>query len=277
MTTTTFDESAHPRQATGEFTAKVNDAPAGSLSTKYPTPVDTYVRDQQLAAGLFEAAKHTYMQANAASAAAQLRAAFPGAAMAIFSRDWEDDETQIRLAHILGEGLDDDIDFDESVDPDWLTPAQANAVQQARRLVREMGPDVSAYLEDSETDHVGWEEYILPLADEPDAVDTAGALVDSIEATQRSALDSALSDRDGRLISSIDTGEVAYQLWEGRVYDESPELGERLLAKFGSEEAAATAIAETTAYERFRDDIDWTVRERMSDALPAAAAEALAR
>lgn len=48
MTTTTFDESAHPRQATGEFAKKVNDAPTGTLDAVAALDAQTDARVSEL-------------------------------------------------------------------------------------------------------------------------------------------------------------------------------------------------------------------------------------
>lgn len=271
VTMSTFDESQHPRgQAAnaGQFTAKVNDSPTGSLTT-HEASAESIMKERRAAASVYLAARNAYFQANRDAAVATLRSRYPGGHLAIFTRNW--DEDQVRLHQILG---DEDIDF--TVDSEWegLTVEQRDAYRDASTWVREMGEDLSSFVPTSDEEHDGWYEYQLDLTVQPELPDVTQDLLDHLTPADRSRLDSRLSEMDGRMVSTIDTNEIAHQLREGIIGETEPELVEALQSEFGTLDAAAVEIAKTAAWDELRDDVDIHVRSMTFDAIYAGAEQA---
>lgn len=267
---TSFDESLHPRgQAAnaGQFATKTNDAPTATLGATSGASLEAILRERATAAAIHAQARATYLRSNRDAAIATLREQFPGAQMAIFTRNWDDDA--VKLHQVLGET---DIDF--TVGPEWeaLTVDQRKAGSAAESWIQEMGDDVELYVEPSEEEHDDWYEYQLDLTEQPAPSYAAGELVGNLAYSERSALDTALSDTDGRAISTFDTHEIAYQLQEG-YWAEADNLAfaDKLTARYGTIESAADAIAATPEWEELRDEVDRHAREQMIDHIGRAA------
>lgn len=266
----TFDASLHPRgQAAnhGQFINRTNDAPTGVLADPVESSTGSILKERANAASLHASARNTYLLANRDAATALLREQFPGVQMAIFTRNWDDD--QVRLHQLLGTA---NIDFTESTDWAELSKEQRDAYRDAQAWVREMGDDIASYLEPSDEEHDGWYEYQIDLTTQPQHTDAAHYTLEQLERSERSALCAALSDMDGRAISTFDTDEIVYQLQEG-YWAEADDLAlaDKLTARYGSIEKAADAIATSTEWGELREEVDRHAREQMIDHLARAA------
>ncbi|MBN9214823.1 MAG: hypothetical protein J0J04_08535 [Microbacterium sp.] len=267
---TSFDESLHPRgQAAnaGQFATKTNTAPTGTLASAGASTA-TLLEERATAAALHLAARDAYLRANKAAAIATLREQFPDASLVIFSRSLDEDE--VKLHQILG---NTDYDLTEIDDYNRLTAAQKDAYQSAQVWIQEMGDDVGTYIDEGGEDHDGWYEYQLDLSEQPFATSPVEKIVDQVSAAERSKLDTALSERDGRMISTVDTNEITYQLDEGLLAETDPDVVARLETQFGSLDSAARNIANTHAWSGLREDVDGYVRNHMFDAIVRAADE----
>lgn len=267
---TSFDESLHPRgQAAnaGQFAPKTNDAPTGTLNVAAGASLESIMRERATAAAIHSQARATYFRSNRDAAIATLRDQYPGAQTAVFTRSW--DEDAVKLHQVLG---DTDIDFTEDDGWNGLTVDQRKAASDAQLWIQEMGDEVGSYLDESDEEHDGWYEHQLDLTAQPAPSYAAGETVENLGYSERSALASALSDMDGRAISTFDTHEIAYQLTEGHWADvEEVDFAGKLTARFGSVEKAADEIARTSEWEQLRDEVDSYSREQMVDYIGRAA------
>jgi hypothetical protein len=222
------------------------------------------------AAAVFLAAKHTYMLANRDLAAARLRAEFPWATLAVFTRSWDDLEDRIVLSELIGP--DDTFDLeDDQARAAALSPEQVSALAEARTLIQDMGGDVSSYLDLPDQDHDGWHEYDLDLAAAPAPEDAYQQVTGALDLAGRDRLYNTLSETDGRMASMVDTTEIAYQITDGHLQDTDPDLADALIAKHGSAQAAAEAIADSDGWFAFREEVADDLHERVKDAIAESA------
>lgn len=108
-------------------------------------------------------AKHLADSLRAEYARLLLAEAFPGYALAVFARDWEEDEP--KLLQLLSDRRDlDDIDLTLS-NPAALPEEQRRAAYEAQLQIRLIGSDeeILEHLDPGETEHEGWEEFVLYL------------------------------------------------------------------------------------------------------------------
>jgi hypothetical protein len=108
-------------------------------------------------------AKHLADSLRAEYARLLLAEAFPGYTLAVFARSWGEDSP--RLLQVLSDRRDQiDIDLSES-NPAALPQAQQTAVYAAQLQITLIGSDdeILEHLDPGETDHEGWEEFVLYL------------------------------------------------------------------------------------------------------------------
>lgn len=95
-----------------------------------------------------------------------LREAFPGYTLAVFARDWNED--QPLLLQILSD-QPDQVDIDLSLSsPAFLPDDQRLAAYEAQLQIAKIGSDeeILEHLDPGEIEHEGWEEFMLSLAAE---------------------------------------------------------------------------------------------------------------
>lgn len=222
---------------------------------------------------MFAAVQTAYHQACHDEAVAQIRARFPWATRAVFTRSWTDPEDQLSLDQLIGG--DQVLELDMFPYPAELPAEQVQALQTARARVCELGSEVTAYLDLPDDEHDGWYEYDLDLTAAPGQRDPFAAVLDQLSVTDRANLDGALSERDGRMASMVDTTEIAYQITEGHLQETDPDLAEALIATHGTAQAAAEAIADSDAWFAFREEVADDLHERVKDAIAQAGAATL--
>lgn len=129
--------------------------------------VPPHVRSLELmksrAENVAASAKHLADTLRAEYARLLLAEAFPGYTLAIFSRNWDEDEP--KLLQILSDHRDlDDIDLSLS-SPAALPADQQSAAYAAQLQIRLIGSDdeILEHLDPGETEHEGWEEFVLYL------------------------------------------------------------------------------------------------------------------
>lgn len=215
------------READGRFGSQAHTSPEISLGTAGAGSSTENARHR--AAVLFSAAQTEYHRANVAAATQKLRTQFPWAGTAVFTRAWDDPEEAIQLSQLIG--ADDVLDFEDDPRTANLTRDQIATAADARRSIGELGPEVSAYLEEDEVSHDGWYEYQLDLTKALDRTRPEASFVDMLDEHGRNLLDAELSERDGRLVSVADLGEIDYQLTEGFLGCELSETAIALVAK----------------------------------------------
>lgn len=272
--TSSFDESKHPRAASGEFTDRVNDAPTTTLGGRGvvlpDTPIEVLRQRQAEAERLRDAADRVHAEASVAAATGILRQAFPNATMAVFSRDWDEPEEDIRLIQILGEP-------DVEAAPDQAkSPEQYEAWWAAHGLISGISIDQRDLIAGDGEEHNGWDEFQLDLTSAAKHVEPARHLVNALDAPTRRAIDSELSGTEGRMYSTVDNAEIKYQLTEADVFEDYPDEAARAIAVFGSADAAAEAIGDSEAWEGFRDVTDRQVRASLPAQVLAGLRQAVA-
>jgi len=260
------------READGRFGSQAHTSPEISLGTAGAGSSTENAR--QRAAALFSAAQTEYHRANVAAATEKLRGQFPWAGTAVFTRAWDDPEGAIQLSQLIG--ADDVLDLEDDPRAANLTRDQIGAADDALRWIGELGPEVSAYLEEGEVSHDGWYEYQLDLTKALDRTRPEASFVDMLDEHGRNLLDAELSERDGRLVSVVDLGEIDYQLTEGFLAEDHPEVTAALVSKYGTARAAAEAIADSDQWFQFREELADEVSERVRTAIHDAGAKLLA-
>jgi|GEM_PF-5179395 len=271
----TFTESAHPRALDGKFTDRTNSEPVSQLQRPLPADtasMDALIRRQREAEALLFAAKAAAHAANRDLAGAYLRRAFPWAEGATFAASWDEGIAGgVRLSNVYGP--DQHIDFDDDVDwREWCMSADASQtddIEKAKVAVTSLGEEVFTYLEFA--DGNGESLHTLDLTETHPPVNLVGQL----DRDARGNLYASLSDMDGRLPSMVSTSEFEYQLTEGAIATEEPEMAAALITEYGSAEKAAEAIAESEAWFQQREAIGDRIHNELDDAIHAAAVAAL--
>lgn len=111
-------------------------------------------------------AKHLADQLRTHYAKALLKEAFPDHTLAVFARNW--DEDQPSLLQLLSDRADvDDIDLSHDEDG-HLSRSQKSALAAAEHQIRLIGPDddLLDHLESGQEDHSDWFEFQLSLSDD---------------------------------------------------------------------------------------------------------------
>lgn len=134
--------------------------------------VPPHVRSLELmknrAESVAASAKHLADALRAEYARLLLVEAFPGYALAVFARNWE--EAEPKLLQILSDRRDlTDVDLSLS-SPAALPADQQRAAYEAQLQIRLIGDDdaILEHLDPGETEHEGWEEFVLYLAADRD-------------------------------------------------------------------------------------------------------------
>ena len=161
----TIDAHGNVHDRTGQFANKGIRAPTSVLSSPPSSPaLEAALARRAEAAEAYQAARRVHLAAHRDAAVAVIREQFPWATEATFARNW--DEDKITLMSVS--------DGEQSVeleDEDYWRQAPAgdgSAFHLASIYVSEMGDDVLDYLDDSESDHDGWYEFMLDLSDQAD-------------------------------------------------------------------------------------------------------------
>lgn len=108
-------------------------------------------------------------------AKAVLRRAFPQHAVAVFAREWDQDEPLL-IQLISTEDDVDDVDLEDDAVADALTDVQRRATLVADRAIRLIGNDdeVWRYLDAPDEEHEDWYEFDLSLLPDEPATDSQG-------------------------------------------------------------------------------------------------------
>lgn len=114
-----------------------------------------------------ERAKHRADTLRTKHAAALLRETFPRHEVAIFARNWDEDEPSLMQLLTTAESVGD-IDRSKGDGRLDLTREQWSAINQAENAIILIGPDddILDHLDPSNEEHDGWVEFRLPLTQE---------------------------------------------------------------------------------------------------------------
>jgi hypothetical protein len=125
--------------------------------------IDEIARRRTATEALLHAAKTTADAARAEHAKALLSDAFPQHTLAVFTRNWDQDEPHLLQLISGAEGVDDLQVWEER---DRLSPEQLHAVNQAEIAIVLIGADddILEHLDRSDEFHEDWVEFDLPLA-----------------------------------------------------------------------------------------------------------------
>lgn len=132
------------------------------MATNVTRTIEQILAERQVAEVALSEAKNKADAARAEYAAALLGETFPQHTLAVFTRNWDQDEPHLLQLISGAEGVEDLEVWEER---DQLSPEQLHAVNQAEIAIVLIGSDddILEHLDPSDEYHNDWVEFDLPL------------------------------------------------------------------------------------------------------------------